>query len=248
MKVLVPQCRERRGGAQVLDHGVLVPGSRSGQLSGMEQSALDGQLVGEPPNDAVGVSEENSELPVGCLAQDLAERIDAEGTSVAAADAEDEWREVEGRADVQGLAQQLPCLLAHRADPVGATDHDQRQQSGEPDRPTHRLLTGPPVAVAESECQSGLAELSQDGGQWGGMLPLRQELWAVPGHLTYSCVQREPVSGVGDIKRAVKRRTTREPCCCCCPVLDVLEHSRPSSSGASDRRRMGRVGRGKYGP
>ncbi|CAM5273754.1 hypothetical protein SDIAM26S_05724 [Streptomyces diastaticus subsp. diastaticus] len=48
---------------------------------------------------------------MGCLAQDLAEHIDAEGPSVAAADAEDEWREVEGRVHVQGLAQQLPGVF-----------------------------------------------------------------------------------------------------------------------------------------
>ncbi|MCZ9336947.1 hypothetical protein NGM37_04040, partial [Streptomyces sp. TRM76130] len=63
--------------------------------------------------------------------------------------------------------------------------------------------------MAEGEGEPGLAELSQVGGQWGGVLPPRQELRAVPGHLTHSCVQREPVSGVGDIKRALKRRTSR---------------------------------------
>ena len=52
---------------------------------------------------------------MGCLTQDVAEHIDAEGTSVAAADAEDERREVEGRIHVQGLAQQLPGELAHGA-------------------------------------------------------------------------------------------------------------------------------------
>jgi hypothetical protein len=139
----------------------------------MEQLALDGKSVREPPDDAVGVSEESSELPVGCLAQDLAKHIDAEGTSVAAADAEDERREVEGRVHVQGLAQQLPGVLAHWADPIGAADHDQRQQTGVSDRLTHRLLTDPPVAVAEGECEPRLAELSQVGGQWGGVLPPR---------------------------------------------------------------------------
>ncbi|WDI23368.1 hypothetical protein PS783_37700 (plasmid) [Streptomyces enissocaesilis] len=64
------------------------------------------------------------------MAEDLVEHIDAEGISVAAADAEDERREAKGRTDVQGLVQHLPCVLAHRADPVGATNHDQRQQLG----------------------------------------------------------------------------------------------------------------------
>ncbi|CAM5723067.1 hypothetical protein [Streptomyces canarius] len=123
----------------------------------MEQLALDGKPVREPPDDAVGVSEENSELPVGCLSRDLAEHIDAEGTSVAAADAEDERREAEGQVHVQGLAQQLPGVLAHGADPIGAADHDQRQQTGVSDRLTHRLLTDPSVAVAEGECETRLA-------------------------------------------------------------------------------------------
>ncbi|MGX1855740.1 hypothetical protein [Streptomyces sp. NPDC055299] len=45
---------------------------------------------------------------MGCAAQDLLEHIDAEGTSVAAADAEDERREVAGGVHIEGLAQQLP--------------------------------------------------------------------------------------------------------------------------------------------
>lgn len=167
---------------------------------------------------------------MGCLAQNLAERIDAEGTSVAAADAKDKRREVEGRVHVQGLAQQPPRVLAHRADPVGATNHDQRQQPGVPDRLAHRLLTDPPVAVAEGERELGLAGLSQVGGRWRGVLPPRPEQRTMPGHLTHSSVQRDPVSRVGDIQRALKRRTTREPRCCRRPVLDVLKHSRPSHS------------------
>ncbi|WP_408996696.1 hypothetical protein [Streptomyces scabiei] len=41
--ILVPQSRERRCRAQVLNHGVLVPGGRAGQVSGTEQSAFDGR-------------------------------------------------------------------------------------------------------------------------------------------------------------------------------------------------------------
>lgn len=112
--------------------------------------------------------------------------------------------------------------FADWADPIGAADHDQRQQTGISGRLADRLLTDPPVAVAESDCEPRLAELSQIGGQRGKALPLRQELRAVPGHLTHSCIQREPVTGVGDIKRSPKRRTSHESRRCRCPVHDAL--------------------------
>jgi hypothetical protein len=41
-------------------HGVLVRGGRAGQLSGAEQSALDGHPVREPPDDTVGAGKANS--------------------------------------------------------------------------------------------------------------------------------------------------------------------------------------------
>jgi hypothetical protein len=69
---------------------------------------------------------------VACLAQDLTKHIDAEGTSVAAADAEDRSR---------------PTA-------AGRVSH----------RMARRLLTDPPVAVAEGGREPRLAELSEVGG------------------------------------------------------------------------------------
>ncbi|MGW5611709.1 hypothetical protein ACWEWI_37770 [Streptomyces sp. NPDC003753] len=42
VRLLIPKSCERRRGTQILEHGVLVPGSRAGQLTGTEQPALDG--------------------------------------------------------------------------------------------------------------------------------------------------------------------------------------------------------------
>jgi hypothetical protein len=56
-------------------------------------------------------------------------------------------------------------VLAHGVGPIGAADHDQRQQGGVADRLAQRLLTDPPVAVAEGECEPRLVELGRAGGQ-----------------------------------------------------------------------------------
>jgi hypothetical protein len=135
-------------------------------------------------------------------AQDLFEQLDAEGASVSAADAQDQGREGDGSVRVKGLAQELPGALAYGAGPVGAADDDQWQQAWLPGRARHRRLADASVAVAEGKGEPRLAELGQIGGQRGGVLPLRQKVRVVPGHVTHCCVQGEPVVGVGDIEPA----------------------------------------------
>lgn len=166
---------------------------------------------------------------MGRPAQDPAEHLDTEGAPVAAADAQDERRESEGGVHVQRLAQHLSGVLAYGADPVGTADHDQRQQLGMPDRVAQRLLTDPPVAVAECEREPCLVEPGRLVGQRGGPLPPRQEPRALPHRLTHPRVQREPVAGIGDIERLPKRRTSRQPHRRCRPALNTLDHARPST-------------------
>ncbi|MGV9956615.1 hypothetical protein ACWDU0_32725 [Streptomyces cellulosae] len=204
---------------------------------------FDGQPVSEPPHGAVGVVEESGEPPAGCPAQDLLEQLDAEGATVAAADAQDQRREVNSGAPVHGLAQQLPGALTHRFGPVGAADHDQRQQTGAARRPAHRRLADPPVPVAQGEREPGLAQVRQIGGERVGVLPLRQEPRPVPGHLPHCRVQHKPVTGVGDNQRVPQRRTSRQAHRYRCPVTEVLTHPRPRSPGpAGDRRARGARG------
>ncbi len=151
--VAVPEGCECCCCTQILDHSVVILGGCAGQLGGTQQSAFDSKPVGESSEGAVRMSKDGIQVLGGALAQDLSEHIDAESTPVTAADAEDEWCEVESQVHVQSLAEQLTGVFTHGANPVGAADHDQREQVRITGRLVQRLLTDSPVAVTKGKCQ-----------------------------------------------------------------------------------------------